>query len=175
MRGGQASLFPFYSSGFTSPDIPSRRQRTKRAHPVLKLWLVTCFWCVLHPKSGFTSQFFFSRTVKSKNKKGRKKRQRTYAPDAHNLSESCHVSSLSDPSLSHHAYQNATWAWHVPAIAGKCTVSLSRLQADRFTARQTHRPVPKHQTRTTCRSSYEKHHTYTKSSMSPTRKFTCVR
>lgn len=58
-------------------------------------------------------------------REGKKKRQRTYAPDAHNLSESCHVSSRSDPSLSHHGYQNATWAWHVPAIAGKCTVSLS--------------------------------------------------
>ena len=74
MRGGQASLFPFHSSGFTSPDIPSRRRRTKRAHPVLKVWLVTCFWCALHPKSGFTSQFF-SRTVKWKNKKGRKKKK----------------------------------------------------------------------------------------------------
>ena len=73
MRGGQASLFPFYSSGFTSPDIPSRRQRTKRAHPVLKLWLVTCFWCVLHPKSGFTSQFFFRALWNQKIRRGEKK------------------------------------------------------------------------------------------------------
>lgn len=173
MRGGQASLFPFHSSGFTSPDIPSRHQRTKRAHPVLKLWLVTCFLMCTPSEIWFHFAIFF-RALWNEKIRG-KKRQRTYAPDAHNLSESCHVSSRSDPSLSHHAYQNATWAWHVPAILGKCTVSLSRLQADRFTATQTHRPVPKHQTRTTCRSSYEKHHTYTKSSKSPTRKFTCMR
>lgn len=88
------------------------------------------------------------------HKKKKRKRQRTYAPDARNLSESCHISSRLDPSLSHHAYQNATWAWHVPASTG--VEARSHSQADGFTAVQTRRRrrrrrVPKHETRTTCR------------------------
>lgn len=110
---------------------PISAARTKRAHPALKLWLVTCFSYALHPKSGST--LAFSRAVKSPPKKW----QLTYAPDARNLSESCHVSSRSDPSLSHHAYQNTTWAWHAGQRGEIHGLSLTLRQTDSQPGRHT--------------------------------------
>lgn len=103
----------------------------------------------------------------------------TYAPDAHNLSKSCHISSHLAPSLSHHAYQNTTWARHVPASAGKRTLAASpalslsgrqiHSRADTPTSAKT--PDPHHLS-----FSVRRAHTYTKSpAKSAARKVTCVR
>lgn len=87
--------------------------------------------------------FAFSRAVKLEEKK----RQLTYAPDAHNLSESCHVSARSDPSLSHHAYQNTTWARHAGQRGEIRCLALTLRQTDSQPGRHTDkcqntRPTP---------------------------------
>lgn len=128
-----------HSSGFILTWLSVAK--SKRADPVLNLWLVTCFSYVLCPKCGFVSVFVCCEI---------KKRPLTYAPDALNLSQSCHLSFHKDLAFTPHL------AEHHLGMAWRPLQGNTRVHS--HSARQIHsqpdtQNKPKHQTRTTCRSS----------------------
>lgn len=136
-------MLPFHSGGFKSPDISYRwfGAATSISH--------LFFICTSSKNVASLSIFMCCLD--------QKKRQLTYAPDAHNLSEKCRVSSCSDPSLSHRAYQNTTWAWHAGQRGGEYMLALSLSLTDSQPIRhsdwcQATRPAP---------PVVHRHHTYT--------------
>lgn len=149
---------------FKSSDIPYRQRGPREHTRAPKRQLVTCFSYTRHPKIWLYFSIFTCCEI-----------QRRRSSPTHQTCTTCHKSAaLALAPIRHfHTALSRTPPGHgMLASAGKCTVSLPRClsHSRRFTASQIHRQVPNRQTDTTCRSSYGKHHTYTKS---PTK--SCVR
>lgn len=123
---------------------PISATRTKRAHPALKLWLVTCFSYALHPKSGCTLAFL--RAVKYK-----KEKKKWGSSPTHQTRATCQKAATLALARIHHFHTTLTRTppgQGMPASAGKYTVSLSlsgrqiHSQADTLTSAKT--PDPHH-------------------------------